>query len=124
MPEETFPIVGYDEHYVRRESVAVDASKLDTGLSHFISSVGLVHFAIFGTPLVITSANDGNHAPHSAHYLNAAVDLRCHDLDASGQIIFGLIMAQHQQAFGVCILDERFTASPHWHVQTAASIGG
>lgn len=37
-------------------------------------------WASFGAELVITSANDGKHLPHSFHYKGLALDLRTYNL--------------------------------------------
>lgn len=104
-------------------SMAVDISKLDKSLADFLSSAAKVHQFLFGSPMIVTSGNDGNHVTHSAHYLNFAADIRSRDLDPEGQIIFGALLCYIASKYKICVFDERATPGQHWHVQTAASAG-
>jgi hypothetical protein len=104
-------------------STAVDVSKLDEMLAGFLRAAGKLHSYLFGKPLTITSGNDGNHVQHSAHYMNAAADIRSRDIDAASQLLFGLLLSYIAPTYKVVVFDERATAGEHWHVQTAASAG-
>ena len=114
----------YDGDYVKRASPSVNVAELDSVLASFLSRVGKVHTFLFGRALEITSGNDGNHVAGSAHGKNKAVDLRSHDLADDEQALFTAVMLYAARGFKVAVFDERYTASPHWHVQTADSVGG
>lgn len=104
-------------------STAVDVSKLDSSLANFLQLAGRIHRFLFGAPMVITSGNDGNHVPHSAHYLNFAADIRSRDIDIVAQLLFGSILSYIGEKYAIVVFDERVTTGAHWHVQTAASAG-
>lgn len=103
--------------YVRVES-------LNTKLAQFVVRAGRVHATLFGMPLVITSGNDGQHVPGSAHYKDGAVDLRNHDIDSAAQACFALVLITLGERSGVVVFDERATKSPHWHCEDADLAGG
>ena len=103
---------------VQLASSGVNVSGLDTTLESYLWTVGKVHRVIFGLPLILTSGNDGSHVAGSAHSLNRAADIRSHDLNEEDQQLFGLILAKFAEPYKMAIFDERFTAAPHWHVQT------
>jgi hypothetical protein len=109
---------------VRLASPEVSIAFLEASLVGFLNEAGRIHNALFNLPLIVTSGNDGQHVPGSAHGKNEAADLRSHDLSDVEQLIFFLCMIRIQEKFGIVILDERYTHAPHWHVQTAESIGG
>lgn len=110
--------------FVQVTSPSVNVTALDGSLVSYLIELGMAHKLLFGTALEITSGNDGNHVPGSAHFKNKAVDIRCHDLLDDAQALFFQIMAYAARAFKVAVFDERYTASPHWHIQTADSVGG
>jgi hypothetical protein len=114
----------WDSSAVQVASPSVNLVNLDLALVGFIGACGKVHKALFGKALEITSGNDGNHVPGSAHYKGKAVDLRSHDLLDDEQALFSLVLAHFARIYKVAVFDERFTAAPHWHVQTADSVGG
>jgi hypothetical protein len=102
----------------------VNVRALNTRLSVFLAQAGTIHRALFGKPLVVTSANDGHHAEHSAHYLNAAVDLRSKDKTDGEQVLFGAILCYLGLKSGVGIFDERATPGQHWHCEDASLLAG
>ena len=104
-------------------STAVDVSKLDPSLTDFLQLAGRIHRFLFGRAMVITSGNDGNHVPHSAHYLNFAADIRSKEINPVEQMLFGSILSYIGEKYFIAVFDERVTAGAHWHVQTAASAG-
>lgn len=116
--------VMWDSSTVQVASPSVNLVNLDLSLVGYIGACGRVHKALFGNALEITSGNDGQHVPGSAHYKGKAVDLRSHDLFEDEQAIFGLVLAYFSRVYKVAVFDERFTASSHWHIQTADSVGG
>lgn len=108
---------------VQLASTAVDVSKLDEQLAGFLRAAGKLHSYLFGKPLTISSGNDGNHVQHSAHYMNAAADIRSRDKLPGEQMMFGILLCYIAPRYKICVFDERQTAGEHWHVQTAASCG-
>ena len=105
-------------------SSSVNVSALPLFLVSFLICAGQIHRALFNKALVITSGNDGQHVHGSAHYQNKAVDLRSHDLLDDEQALFSSVLLYLSRRYKVALFDERYTASPHWHVQTADSVGG
>lgn len=114
----------YQTDSVILASPSVNVSQLDVSLVGFLSRAGVVHRFLFGRALALTSGNDGEHVAGSAHGKNKAADLRSHDLLDDEQALFGLVLAYFSRVYKVAVFDERFTAAPHWHVQTADSVGG
>lgn len=110
--------------YVKVTSPSVNVTALDTLLSSYIQRVGKIHTFLFGRALEITSGNDGQHVAGSAHGKNKAADLRCIDLMEDEQALFSAVLLYCSRGFKVAVFDERYTASPHWHIQTADSVGG
>lgn len=102
----------------------VDVFLLNQKLRNFVLAAAAVHEKIFDMPLVITSGNDGQHVASSAHYKNAAVDLRSIDKDLGEQMIFGMVLNFLGVKYGVGVFDERATTSKHWHAEDAALLGG
>jgi hypothetical protein len=97
---------------------AVEVSHLDVSLQGFLAAAAARHWSLFSLPLIVTSGNDGSHAPGSKHYEWKAVDLRSRDLLPSDQTLFAHNLVPMQEEFTVGIFDERFIGSPHWHVET------
>ena len=113
----------WDTAEVQRYNTGVNVSNLDQRLVYFLIVAGDVHRALFRRALLITSGNDGQHVAGSAHYKDKAVDVRSVDLTADEQAIFSLALGYFSRVYKVAVFDERFTASPHWHIQTADSVG-
>jgi hypothetical protein len=105
--------------YLQVADATVNAANLNPLLQAFLASAAALHWSMFRTYLVVTSANDGTHAKDSKHFLNDAVDIRSRDLDMEQQNSFARAMVGMQQAAKVGIFDERFIGEPHWHVETA-----
>lgn len=114
----------WNTQFVHLVSPSVDVSKLDSELVSLLVHAGQVHLCLFNRALEITSGNDGKHVAGSAHFLNKAVDVRAIDLRDEEQAIFSLVLGYFARDFHAAVFDERFTASPHWHIQTADSVGG
>jgi hypothetical protein len=113
-----------DKTEVDISNPSVVTTNVAVNLVGFVKESAHFHRLLFDMPLIITSMRDGTHVEGSAHPKGEAVDLRSHDLESGDQIVFFLIMARLQRKWAVVILDERYTISPHWHVQTEYSIGG
>lgn len=96
----------------------VHVEHLDVGLAEYVQHLGMLHLLLFGSNLVITSGNDGQHAPHSAHFRNMAVDLRTHDLSSEQQALLLHVLAYSAHFRGIGVFDERgLPAGPHIHLE-------
>lgn len=102
----------------------VSIEALNSRVSQFVVRAGRTHYALFGSPLVITSGNDGQHVPGSAHGKNGAVDLRSRELDEGSQMVFALCLISLGLRSKVVVYDERAGGSPHWHCEDADMAGG
>lgn len=101
------------------ESEGVNVVFLATPLKDMLERAARVHVALFGSPLVVTSGNDGQHMAHSKHYSNEAIDLRSRDLNPTERDVFQWALGYLAKQHGARVVDETQTASPHWHVETA-----
>src|SRR5260370_40979294 len=68
----------------------VQVQRLVAPLVRFLVRAGDVPMALFLEPLGITSGNDGQHAVGSAHFRNAAADLRPNDQPSAANNPFPL----------------------------------
>ena len=89
-------------------------------LVSFLSDAAIIHLRLFNKPLVVTSGNDGTHAPGSKHSTNKALDLRVSDKSMSEKLIFLMVcwylsVKYHLAAFDESMLD----SGPHLHVEVA-----
>jgi hypothetical protein len=105
--------------FLQVADATVRVAELDPKLIAFLQWASVSHFQRFSRPLIITSGNDGIHAPGSKHYVWKAVDMRSHDLPGSDQDAFAQSFPVEERTFQVGIFDERFIGQPHWHVETA-----
>src|SRR5713226_9801032 len=69
---------------------SVHVERLVPRMVVFVVRAGNIHSALFNKPLVLTSGNDGEHMERSAHYRNAAVDMRSRDVTPVQQQLFTL----------------------------------
>lgn len=111
------PVPEWWIEHLEVSDVTVAPQNLAAPLRAFLRAAAALHYALFGKPLVLTSANDGNHAAHSKHYLDAAVDIRAKDLTEAEADRFAVEMVPLQRQFRVGIFDERFIGQIHWHVE-------
>lgn len=114
----------WDTDSIQLESMSVQVRHLDESLVSFLINAGKAHLALYGRALVLTSGNDGTHVAGSAHGKNKAVDLRSLDKSPEAEMLFCLVLGWFSRLYKVAVFDERFTAFPHWHCQTADSVGG
>jgi hypothetical protein len=98
-------------------TVAVES--IVTPLCQFLGAAADLHWQNYAKPLVVTSGNDGNHAPGSKHYIWKAVDIRSRDLDPVEGDMFARQLVPLQRLSAVGIFDERYIGQPHWHVEAA-----
>jgi hypothetical protein len=98
----------------------VNVSGISPKMVLYLASCQEVHDALFQKPLCITSGNDGGHAPNSKHSHWKAVDVRCSDVDASGQMLFLMVLGYLSRQFGMAVFDERqLPGAGHFHVEEA-----
>jgi hypothetical protein len=89
-------------------------------LVSFLSDAAIIHLRLFNKPLVVTSGNDGAHAPGSKHFTNKAMDLRVADKTASERLAFLNICWLLSLKYHLAVFDESMLdAGPHIHVETA-----
>jgi len=113
-------LLGHISSDVWLESKDVHIEQLDVRLQRFVSQAGQVHSILFKKPLVITSGNDGAHATNSAHYRNAAVDLRTKDIAPLEQYIFLVVLVHLAEEERIMVSDERLRETgPHYHCELA-----
>lgn len=124
MATQAVPTHWFDSIFLQLASPSVNVTALSGELIAYLQAVGAVHRTLFTKALEITSGNDGKHVPGSAHYKWLAVDVRSLDLTDEQAAIFSLVLGYFSRLYKVAVFDERFTASPHWHIQTADSVGG
>lgn len=65
--------------------------------------------------IVITSANDGLHAPNSRHYKNEAVDVRSHNVPDKRAFEKTLQTSMGPQIF--VLFESEGTPNAHYHIQ-------
>src|SRR5260370_20729181 len=85
----------------------VRVQRLVAPLVRFLVRAGDVHMALFLEPLVITSGNDGQHAVGSAHFRNAAVDLRTIDQLSAENNLFLMVLVHLGAEDHIGVFDER-----------------
>lgn len=106
--------------FVELKDRSVNVIGLDPRLLLTLGDLATIHVRLFDKPLVITSANDGDHSKGSKHYSGQAVDLRAWDKDPAGQAVFLGILSYIAQRANLAVFDERARDhSPHFHVETA-----
>ncbi len=99
---------------------SVHVERLVPRMVVFVVRAGNIHSALFNKPLVLTSGNDGEHMERSAHYRNAAVDMRSRDVTPVQQQLFTLVLVDLGLEEGVVVFDERANpAKQHWHCEVA-----
>jgi hypothetical protein len=100
------------------KDASVNVSGLSAKMVLFLTVCQQAHDALFQTPLCVTSGNDGGHAINSKHSKWLAVDVRCSDVDASGQLLFLMVLAFLSRAYRMAVFDERqLPGAAHFHVE-------
>ena len=98
----------------------VKLAGLNPQLLLWLVKAGAVHVALYYSPLIITSAVDGNHVASSKHGKGDAVDVRINDLPAPSQPSLLLILRVQSAQFGLAVFDESFAPGMgHVHVEIA-----
>jgi hypothetical protein len=105
---------------VERKDATVNVASLVPELTTALAKLGRLHLDMFDEPIIITSGNDGQHAPGSKHYTNRAVDIRTKDMQLQAQIMFLMVVAYMSPKLNLMLFDERQKlGSDHFHIETA-----
>jgi hypothetical protein len=106
---------------IELKDAAVNFSQLDTELLLFCAAAAQLHSVLFHKPLVITSARDSKHGEHSKHYAGKAVDIRLHDIEPLGLLLF-VSGCDYMAGHAGCGVFHEFpgTDDEHLHVETNA----
>lgn len=105
---------------VERKDATVNVSKLVPELTTALAKLGRIHLDLFNKPLIITSANDGQHKSGSKHYVNKAVDARMTDKTQAEQEVFLAVIFHLAPTLRLMLFDERQQpGSDHIHMETA-----
>jgi hypothetical protein len=117
VPSQPFPRPGWLTNDILLADATVKVGETNAALQLIVIRAAEAHYGIFRLPLVITSGNDGTHAPGSKHYKDKAIDIRSHDLAPDEQAAFAaaLFYLAGRLSFGV--FDERGLGSAHWHLE-------
>lgn len=84
----------------------------------YVAQLGLIHQALFGEPLVVTSGKDGAHAVGSLHYDGRAVDLRTKDKTEAEMVVWLAVVGWSAPRFRVTVFDERgLGLEEHLHLE-------
>ena len=99
----------------------VQVQRLVAPLVRFLVRASDVHLTLFLEPMVITSGNDGQHAVGSAHFRNAAVDLRTTDKHEAQHNLFLMALVQLGAEDHIGVFDERTKPGEgHFHCEVLA----
>lgn len=99
-------------------SESVEIEGVVPQLMTFAVQLGYLHWILFGSPLVITSARDGAHVPGSLHTDGRALDFRTHDKTADEMVVFLAILAYAATGANCRVFDERVgPGGEHLHVE-------
>jgi len=83
-----------------------------------LGDVTLSNKDVVPDPLVITSANDSNHAKDSRHYTDEALDLRTHNFRNPGHVaLFVRLLEKRLGPQFTVIVEDIGTENEHVHVQ-------
>lgn len=105
---------------VERKDTTVNVASLVPELTTALAKIGRAHLDLFDKPLIITSANDGQHKTGSKHYVNKAVDVRMTDKTLEEQAIFIDVLMYFDSKLKLMLFDERQEpGSDHVHIETA-----
>lgn len=111
---------GVFPQYVVPKSPDVNLEGVDETLIEFLTVLGIVHQALWGRPLVVTSARDQIHTAGSKHSLGRAVDLRVSDIIEPGRDRLLAVVNVLADRFCLTVFDERnLPGAGHFHVECA-----
>jgi hypothetical protein len=99
---------------------SVNVSGLSAHMVEFLGVLASLHEDLFGSALIITSGNDGEHAPHSKHSQWKAVDVRCLQMTGEEQTVFLTVLCFLSGRYRLAVFDERqLPGAGHFHVEEA-----
>jgi hypothetical protein len=106
--------------YVTAKSPAVNLDGVDEKLIEFLTVLGIVHQALWGCPLIVTSAKDQIHTSGSKHGQGKAVDLRVNDIEIQARDRLLAVVNVLADRFQLTVFDERnLPGAGHFHVEIA-----
>jgi hypothetical protein len=95
-------------------SDAVELEGVKPHLLLYVATLGHIHVALFGTPLVIVSARDAEVGGGELHMQGRAVAVRITDLEEKYQILFLHVLSATAPEWQCCTLDRRtWDQTPH-----------
>lgn len=104
--------------YVERKDKSVLVGSLHSKIVRALVVLGHVHCFLFDKPVIITSGNDGTHAPGSKHFKGLACDLRSKDKSPAEKVLFAAILAQQVERLGISFfLEHAGTEHEHFHLE-------
>lgn len=106
---------------VAEADAAVVLEGVSEHLLGYIAQLGLIHQALYGEPLVITSGKDRDHGMNSLHYEGRAVDLRTKDKTEAEMVVWMAVVAWSAPRFRVTVFDKRgLGLEEHLHLEDHA----
>lgn len=106
--------------YVESKSSAVSLEGVEPVLIDFLTVLGIVHFALWSSPLIVTSARDQVHLMGSKHSQGKAVDLRVNDIEIQARDRLLAVVLVLCDRFKLTVFDERnLPGAGHFHVELA-----
>lgn len=104
--------------YIELSVPTVNWQGLVPDLLTFAGHLALLHQLLFGQPLVITSAKDGQHSAGSLHAEGKAIDVRTRDKSDEENLMLLAVLAFIASSAPVAVFDERhLEGSPHIHIE-------
>lgn len=104
--------------YIELSTPTVNWQGLVPDLLTFCGHLAMLHKLLFATPLVMTSAKDGQHAAGSLHAEGKAFDVRTKDKTDEENLVFLTVLAFICSNAPVAVFDERQLAgAPHIHIE-------
>jgi hypothetical protein len=106
--------------YVIMKSGEVNLDGVDEKLIEFLTVLGNVHQALWGCPLIVTSARDQIHVAGSKHGQGKAVDIRVNDIEIQARDRLLAVVNVLADRFQLTVFDERnLPGAGHFHVEVA-----
>ncbi len=93
--------------------------RLTPAMLRMLTALGdLAETDVAPKPLVITSANDGNHEQGSRHYTDEALDLRLHNFASRGTVLrFKALLEKRLGPQFTVLWEDEGTPNEHLHCQ-------
>jgi hypothetical protein len=117
VPPASGPPVAFPQ-YVLPKSDSVHLEGVEPKLVDFLAVLGIVHMALWQSPVIVTSARDQMHAANSAHARGKAVDVRVSDVPAFERDRLLAVVLVLCDRFNLTVFDERnLPGAGHFHVE-------